>query len=352
MDRKSEATQIVEKVREGAVVMRIENESQASLALQKPRDVATAVSKAIAEMVAFPEMASSAYYSIPYAEKKGSDRKIFVEGLSINGALSLGRYWGNCATACRFVDETEDKVMVEGVFLDYETNFRVMRQVTVSKIKRYQTGQTYWLSDDKLSQAIGAGMSKAQRNAILAGIPDLIKQKYFLKAKELTAKQIKKVPKQGEKAPLQELLENLAGYGVTEEMLEGYFGKAKAEYGEDERLKMQGILNALRDKITTVDSIFNETEEGDPFDEKKDEGADDGVIPEIGKEKVAGEKELKEKARELLLKASEVLGRKFNAWRAGLMSEFGASDLDDISLEGLKGFIAKAEKQLGYFQKQ
>lgn len=351
MDKRNEAMAVAEKIREGAVVMKVENESQASLALQKPRDVAVAVDKAITEMVAFPEMAETAYYSIPYAERKGSDKKVFVEGLSINGALSLGRYWGNCATACRYVDETEDKVLVEGVFLDYETNFRVMRQVAVSKMKKYSSGQVYWLSDDKLSQAIGAGMSKAQRNAILAGIPDLIKQKYFLKAKELTAKQIKKAPKKGEKEPLQVLLENLAGYGVTEEMLEGYFEKPKKEYREEERLKMQGILNALRDKITTVDAIFGEDEEkdGNPFAEKK-ESAEGGEIPEV-KEDTINEKELKERAREVFLKASELLGRKFTAWRAGLMNEFEAEDLDDISPENLKALVEKAEKQLGYFKK-
>lgn len=340
-------------VREGAVVMRIENESQQAMAIQRPRDMTASVQRAINEMVAFPEMAQTAYYTIPYAEAKGSDKKVFVEGLSIKAAMSLGRNWGNCATACRFVEETEDKVIVEGVFLDYETNFRVMRQVAVSKLKRYKTGQTYWLSDDKLTQAIQSGLSKAQRNAILSGIPDLIKEKYFQKAKELTSKSMKKVVKKDEKQPLQILLESLAGYGVTEEMLEKYFGKKKEEYGEDERLRMQGIVNAVSDGITTVDSIFGDEEGKDPFGEKAELApAEKGSIPLVKTEQVSDDEGLKGQGRELFLLAAKVLGKKFNAWRVGLLSEFGADSLDDVSGEDLKAIVSKAEKQLKYFQKR
>lgn len=249
-------------VANGGQIIRIEDERMSSVAVLRPRDEKKVYAGALAELEAHPELAGEMYYSIPYKDhtndpttgctKRADDKcpvASRVEGIGIDGSQSLLRRWGNATAAARMVGDDDDNVHLEGVFIDLEHNTRVVRPFRVSKVKRYRDGNVYNLGEDKLAMAVGAGVSKVIRNAILSGIPGPIKRAYLEKAQELAAStSAVSIPK---------MLEAFSAYHVDRSMLEKYFG-AKLEGLPGQSLaKLKGLFVSLRDGWTTVEQVFN-----------------------------------------------------------------------------------------------
>lgn len=162
----------------------------------------------------------------------------------------------------------EDRIAVEGVFVDYETNSRYLRQVYVSKfIVDRKTKTKRPLFDNFLTLAIQSGMSKAIRNAILAGFPVALKERYYLKAREVAAKGIKSTAK-GTPAPIGKRREVmfetfLKEFAVPKEAILKYLQvehdeKQSAESKITEQMigRMIGVLNALREREATIQEVF------------------------------------------------------------------------------------------------
>jgi len=274
MGLEKEGQKVAEKVQEeimrGGVVMRVENENQASFALLHPRTEKACLDKAIAELREFPEFAAKAFYSIPYGEKKGSDVKVMVEGPSIKAAMALARTWGNCAAAGRISEEQPDRWIVQGAFVDYETNTRVMRDITVSKFITYKNGFTEKIRPDRVDKAIQAGISKAQRNAILSALPAHIVNRYFLEAKKVVAGL--RSGKDG-LTKMTELVKEFQTLEVSVEMIEKYLEKPLIETTPEDFAELTGILNAIQDNQEKVQEIFGQTEEK-PAETSKPTGQD------------------------------------------------------------------------------
>lgn len=169
----------------GATVLRIENETQQALMLQRPRDINKVIDNALRELDAAPLFALSVFYSIPYKDRSGGDeRTVDVEGTGTHGAAMLARLWGNNAHGVRITGADERHVYMEGVFMDYETNTRTSRPFVVNKFAyRHVTKTEIPLSARDLQIAIQAGVSKADRNAIMASLPPALKLAFFNKAR-------------------------------------------------------------------------------------------------------------------------------------------------------------------------
>jgi hypothetical protein len=237
-------------VAQGMTIVKAENETMAAIGRLHPRNEVKILEGAMAELELVPEQAKEAFYSIPYKQKQqnGPPKTVFVQGLSIDGAASLARRWGNCAVGGRIVNEDETGIDVEGVFYDYQTNFRMAKPHRASKFAK--VGGT-WIKQDeqRLLMAVQASVSKAQRNAIEAGLPPYLTKGYFEKARLLVSGDPEK---KAEPKRIEALLRAFDRFKVTKEMLERAIGRKVEEwYGEDVA-NFRGLFKALQDGGTTV----------------------------------------------------------------------------------------------------
>lgn len=166
---------------DGTPQLAIEIRAQRELALSNPRDMKKALASCLAELEIAPEFAEDAYYSIPYGQ--GENQQI-VEGLSVKMSRAAARVWGNCAVGSRIIREDDMVAEAEGVFVDIETNTFFRRPVRVAKTYVPRgTSIPKPLNGTHLTNAIQAGLSKAERNATLSALPEWFKDRLFAAAK-------------------------------------------------------------------------------------------------------------------------------------------------------------------------
>lgn len=244
------ATQLVAQ---GVTIVKAENETMSTIAVMRPRDERAIMAGAIQELEIAPEQAKAAYYSIPFKDAK-SGRTLYVQGLSIDGATSLARRWGNCAVGGRIINEDETGIDVEGVFVDWQTNFRVAKPHRASKLRKVH-GTWVEADEQRLLMAVQASVSKAQRNAIEAGLPPTLTGAYFEKARILTGG----LPNEpADQKRVEAVVKAFERFKVTPAMLEESVGRPPKEwYGEDVA-NLRGLFKALMDGGITVQEIWPE----------------------------------------------------------------------------------------------
>ena len=261
MEQKSN-DQIAEIVRQGQAIVRIENDTQQQLALQRPRDQKRVQRAVLSELESSPEFASAVFYSIPFAEHAGSERKINVEGTGIDGAVIMARHWGNCSHGFRFTAEDDRNIVLTGFFMDYETNTRITRDVRVPKVAwRRNVKAEVALSARELIMASQAGGSKAQRNAILAAMPPALKLEFFKKAKELTVRKLgnakTKKAEPNAIAVSVNAVSRLTSLGVELDAILKYAKvNEPGEIGDQTASHLVGLANAIRDGEISKEEVF------------------------------------------------------------------------------------------------
>ncbi len=249
-----EAGAVKAEIVDGSRQLSAELRSQRELALSQPRDVKRVFGNALQELELAPEFAEDAYYSIPF--KSGGEQTL-VEGLSVKAARAIVRLWGNCALGSRLIDEDAEAITVEGIFVDFETNvyFRKVQRVPRTYIPK-GTGIPTPLKSDRLNMAIQAGMGKAERNAALAGLPEPLKERYFMLAKKIAGQKGKDTKTVAER--MDALFTAFAKLNVDKAKLEAYI-KAKFPEGtdpDDLMGTMRGVFNAIKDGHAKADEIF------------------------------------------------------------------------------------------------
>jgi hypothetical protein len=150
------------------------------------------------------------------------------------------------------IGEDEEKVYLSGVFLDLETNFRVERPFTVSKLFRHRDGRVEALREQRLVQAIQAGASKSIRNAILAGLPRGFVETFYRRARAIAEREAK--------TTWSKLLEAYREFGVSKEMIEAHLGHPIEKISKEEIVDLRGIFNSLKDGVATAAEVFRRTE--------------------------------------------------------------------------------------------
>ena len=253
----SESNDLGELVKTGISAFKAENESQQIAAFQRPRDESKVLEGALKELKLAPDFAKKAYYSIPYKDKQGNT--VLVEGPSIKAAMALARRWGNSSNGGRSVENLDDRLMVQGVFTDYETNTRTLREVPVSKF-RYDinTKSMVPLREDKLIMAIQAGMSKAIRNAIIQSLPVYLVDRYVQEAKSLTIKDGGKAVKPLDvHARLESMVASLVEKGASKPGVARYVGDLMKTKNEADLLAtLTGTINAIDDGHINIGEFF------------------------------------------------------------------------------------------------
>jgi hypothetical protein len=277
----------LEKLVEGGqAIVRIENESLQQVAVQRPRPPVNEILKeALAEIEAVPEFAGSAFYSIPYRERKGEGKTVKVEGPTIKAANQLQRMYRNISSGGRPTGEDKEYIYVQGVGIDLETNTRIVIESKVAKVAfNKSTGQYYDLSPDRLIMAVKAEISKARRNAVIDLLPASLVLPFVQRAKQLAAGmfdrpgQVKASPAERWKVAVDTFKST---WDVTEaQILEKLEMKSAKEITDEKIGDLVGLFNALKEKLVTKEEAF-------PTTAKKSEGESttDALFGEEGKAK-------------------------------------------------------------------
>ncbi len=256
---------IVELLEQGLTVTRIENETQQAFAIQHPRSIKELTGRALEELRAFPAFANKAYYSIPYKDYTETPPKtVMVEGPSIKAANALVRHWGNNASGFRVVGMDEERILIQGVFLDYETNMRRTAEISVSRKARKRDGSYYVLAPDRLNMSIQAGGSKAVRNAIMNAMPVGLVDGYFAEAKSIAARGGKppaadtgKGTPEDISAEMEQTLKAFENLGVPRAEVANYVIR-HPELADEEQVvaHLIGLLNGIQDGQVAIQEVF------------------------------------------------------------------------------------------------
>jgi len=252
-------------------VIRAETNDMVNIAMTYPRSPAKALEAALAEIRIAPELAGGNWYEIEFKKHSGeagctrrADDKCPVgstaEGLSIKAAYNLQQKWRHLASKSYVGDENDERIRIVGVSRDLEANTLVERDFIVNKKIRYRNGSEKILSESELVKAIGAGTSKAIRNAILNSIPDYFKKKYWDECRKVDDEY--QVQKAGGKEQAKEsLVSSFGKVGVTKAMLIAKLGHPLKETSDEERIQLRGWLSAINQGEAKVEEIFGAAEE-------------------------------------------------------------------------------------------
>jgi hypothetical protein len=251
-----------------AMLVKVENDTMQSLAVARPRDLVSIRKNVESELEVFPEIAETAWYSIPYKDKK-NNRTVYVEGPSVHTARRLAQAWGNLTVDCRIVELTNDSCVVQGVAIDMQTNYRYNAPpLRVSRFTR-QYGKFVQLDDDRWNLKIASAMAKALRNALFGVVPEGFVMAYVSKAKEIaSALQDGKKRGPGRPKKADKKARILAAFNDWPEIGESHLliltGLDNLEnITKDQAEKLHGVRNALKDGSITVDGVLKSVAEVD-----------------------------------------------------------------------------------------
>jgi hypothetical protein len=249
------------------------NEIQMRIARERPRDEAGLLEKVTHELTTYPECAEEGVYSIPYKDNaKGIIT--FVEGLSIRAAEHLWSRWGNCAVGARVADDRGNKIMVQGMFLDYETGLSLTSDMEVPKIGKTRAGGTYPLSGQMLKLAVAAAESKVKRNAFLGGLPGYIKTGYRnLCYKIILGGSTKTMPERIAAAEAYYIQTFKVKKADMDNLIEKIHSSNPAITPEELLRYLIGLKNAIREGNADPDFIFGEERRAPAMPQPKSKAA-------------------------------------------------------------------------------
>ena len=247
-------------VSQGAALLRIQNDSMLQIAVQRPRNERKIVDAAIAELDLVPEEAALAFYTIPY-EERTPDGKVKIRnvtGPSIKAASALARRWGNCSVGAVLAREDGAAYLLEGYFIDLETNYRIARPLLVRKTYRTRRGDVIPVREDRLPQVFGAGVSKVVRNAIIAGLPAYLVSAYDKKARALAAGGPLDAPATDKQR--EAVIRGFERWEIGREALIRYLEIPVEQWTGTEIGLLRGLWNALHDGQLEPSEVFGAAE--------------------------------------------------------------------------------------------
>jgi hypothetical protein len=236
-------------VAQGSTLVRLENTTQMTVAIQRPRDERDILRRSLDELDIYPSLAREALYSKPVG-KDETGKETFASGLSIRAAESLANRWSNSAYACEIAEETDDYAILAGIWLDYETNTRHVMPMRVSKTYRTKQGQIVRHNPSRFDIVIAAHKSKLLRETILRSLPAGLKAEYEKKVRALLTQE---PPDERRK----KMVQAFQKFGIDEAGVERIRGGKKVkDFTHDDLDELLGVYNALKEGEITVESLF------------------------------------------------------------------------------------------------
>ncbi len=247
-------------VKEGVSLIKLENDTQMMISIQRPRDEEKILKACLKELDTYRSCADEALYIKPVGKNDKGEMQ-FADSLSIRAAESLANRWTNNAYACDKIDEDDESITLAGIWLDYETNIRrvLLKRVSKSYTQR-ATRKRIYHNDDRLELVVSANQSKLLREVILRNLPAGLKKEYENKAWQLleTEDREKKLVK------IKRLFEQ---HSITLVDLASILGKELQKASNKDLIKLGGMFNSLRDGEITKEALL-----GKPVKPVKPEG--------------------------------------------------------------------------------
>lgn len=229
----------------GGAMQQVKTAYTTAITVQKPRSIAKVVNSVLAEAAL---AGSSFYYRWPVKNKK-SNKTSFVQGPSVDLAMSLARNYGNCVVDVE-VKETHSHFLFKGMFVDLETGFTVPRLFRQRKSQDIGSGYGNDRAEDLLFQV---GHSKAQRNAIIKAMPGWLVEQVIERARQA---ELNKIKPENMVITRARILEYFEGYGVTQGMLENKVDKKADAWAADDIVNIKEMASALKDGQVSVRELF------------------------------------------------------------------------------------------------
>jgi hypothetical protein len=187
------------------------------------------------------------YYRFPVKDKRRGTQ--YIEGISIDGADAVSRYYGNCRIDCAVTD-TGPAWIIYGRFIDLETGYTLIRPFLQPK-----EGSRLGGDDDarRLQIALGIGTSKAQRNVIDHALRDFT-TRAFEKAKQNLVERIG-ARLSDYRARCVEKINELGGDELLKRV-ERVYGRTSAEWLAPDIARIITELRAIHDGMTTINEAW------------------------------------------------------------------------------------------------
>lgn len=246
-----------------ALLNKSEVEMQIETAHKRPRSVSMFLKEARQLATLNEAVAGECIYALP------RDGKV-IEGPSARFAEIMAYAWGNCRAGARVVNEDENFVTAQGVFMDVERNvtivFEVQRRITTSKGRRY--------SADMIGVTGNAASSIALRNAILKGIPKAFWSEMYKAARLTSIGEVTAIANKRAAA-----IAAFVPFGVTEAQVLKKIGRGgQQDITIDDLVALNGLLNSIKENEASPESIFGE-DHGELSSKAKDLNAEVKASP-------------------------------------------------------------------------
>jgi hypothetical protein len=237
-------------------------EARYLMALQRPRDLDVSRQKLLADCKR-PGFARTAIYSVPRAGGR-------IEGPSIRMAEAAARAMTNLLTESAIVFEDERKQIVRVMVTDLEANLTYDQDITIEKLVERRdpkkgeevlgerinsTGAKVFLCgarEDDLTMKRAALVSKAARTLILRMVPGDILEDAVAQVKQVMRDADAKDPEAARKA----VFDGFAEVGIDAAALKEFLGHDRPKLTETELEELRGAYAAVRDGLSSWDSIM------------------------------------------------------------------------------------------------
>ena len=115
-DNENEIAVVKQLEDSNVTLMKLENETIASLAAAHPRNHQSIKQEILEQMEAYPSFAESMVYSVPVGKDYETGQMKYARGLSIRAAEALAEAYGFNRVRCEVEEIDDDKVKVTATF--------------------------------------------------------------------------------------------------------------------------------------------------------------------------------------------------------------------------------------------
>ena len=232
--------------------MRMENETIMAECKMHPRDFESIKRDLLAQLKAFPDLATEAIYEKPVGKDQNTGEQKYVRGLSIRAAETLAESYGYNRIRSS-VDDIGDgeKVKIEATFTDFQKG-RIWQDAGIlGKTYKDRYGKVQRINDDRFyNVVVKAEVSKRVREVITRSVNAGLKAWFEAECEKISCGLL-------DDKTITKIVDQYATKNVTVEMLESLVGRARSMgWTQTDRQRLLSIWNAIKDGETTVAEVF------------------------------------------------------------------------------------------------
>lgn len=254
-EQKAHKSEIVQRPARGQMtglpgegMQRIDMPFMTAMRVQVARDIEEVERGALAEARL---MGKDFFYNWDIRSRDDDDGKKEVEGMTIDGAMMLFRYWGNSVCQPELVADTDDHYLMRATFIDLQTGsnfarlYKKTRTAAPGGYAKKADGRQRW-ADMQFSDA----QSRAMRNAISDAVPRWLIRKCVAAARAAAAEGLNPNKER------QKIIRRAKKLDISQLMLEQKLRKPMDDWDAHDCVSMQALLRAIDDENATVEDIF------------------------------------------------------------------------------------------------